>query len=69
MSTERIALANRLLCIYSECPALIQTAPLVALRALCSELDPNGEYDNLSVSDVRQIVTDWAQDEYHIRHR
>lgn len=67
MTTKSHALA--LLTLWSEAPALINGADRDTLRAFCEALDPNGDFADLSLPDLRTIALEWAADEYHVNHR
>lgn len=65
--TKAHALA--LLTLWSEAPALVNGAERDALLAFCQALDANGDFEPLSLAELRAVALEWAADGYHVNHR
>ena len=58
-----------LLAHWSEFPALVNGADRDSLLAFCKALDPNGDFADLSLAELRMVALEWAADEFHTRTR
>ena len=67
MTAKTHALA--LLTLWSEAPALINGADRDTLLAFCIALDPNGDFEPLTLAELRAVALEWAADEYYTRNR
>lgn len=65
--TKAHALA--LLTLWSEAPALVNGATRDALLAFCQALDTNGDFEPLTLAELRAVALEWAADEYHVNNR
>jgi len=61
--------ALALLTLWSEAPSLVNGAERDTLLAFCNAIDANGDFDALTLEELRAVALEWAADEFHTNHR